>query len=231
MSCKVVVNKETLEIFWQFVDKTGGDFGCWLYTGRIDNRGYGLIQYRGDRIATHRLSYTIHKGQIPERRFILHTCDVKPCVQPLHLWPGTQADNVRDMNRKGRHGVLPYHRGEKGYSSKLTDEQVKIIRERYLTGGVTEKDIAREYGVTHQTISTWICGRRAGTTCIGRSHAVYALRGEAHHNSRLTEENVRSIRQEVAQKIQSMTALARQYGVTKSLISQIVHRKAWTHVE
>jgi hypothetical protein len=77
--------------------------GCWLWIGAIDGRGYGAIKdsSRVMRRAS-RVSWELHRGSIPEKMCILHKCDVPLCVNPDHLFLGTNADNTRDMYRKGR---------------------------------------------------------------------------------------------------------------------------------
>lgn len=66
-------------------------------------RGYGVIYFNGRQTYTHRVSYELHVGPIPDGLFILHRCDVPACVNPDHLFVGSAADNVADMMAKGRH--------------------------------------------------------------------------------------------------------------------------------
>jgi hypothetical protein len=73
--------------------------GCWPWTGKIATNGYGYL----DNMLAHRASWLIHHGPIPEGLQVLHHCDNPRCVNPDHLWLGTQADNVADMMAKGRH--------------------------------------------------------------------------------------------------------------------------------
>lgn len=88
--------------------------GCWLYCGPLNNQGYGTF---GGRELAHRYSYELHKGKIPTGLHILHTCDVRSCVNPEHLYAGTEGHNRRDALIRDRLSV-----------AKLTTAQVQAIR-------------------------------------------------------------------------------------------------------
>lgn len=155
--------------FWPRVDLSGD---CWLWTGGLRGK-YGHI----DDMSTHRLAYLLVCGPIPDGLCVLHACDVPICVNPGHLFLGTKGDNNRDRARKGRSATgdmsgLRLHpdrvargdrngmrvhpeavqRGERHKLARLTLESVREIKRRYRDGGVSQPDLAREYGVSQATI-------------------------------------------------------------------------------
>ena len=97
--------------------------GCWVWMGTTTVRGYGQLIKDTKKLSAHRASYEAFVGPIPKGMNVCHTCDNVSCVNPNHLFLGTQKQNLQDMARKGRST-----RGEKNPSSKLTKEQVKQIR-------------------------------------------------------------------------------------------------------
>ena len=75
---------------------------CWNWIAGIDGEGYGSFWLYGKNRSAHRVAYQISVGQIPEDMYICHSCDNPLCVNPDHLWLGTQAENLQDMRDKGR---------------------------------------------------------------------------------------------------------------------------------
>ena len=120
--------------------------GCWLWTGAVNKNGYGKVKIERKHLTAHRWSWMIHKGSIPDGLHVLHRCDVPGCVNPEHLWLGTNKDNDADKRAKGRHFVQPIHR-----EAKLTDEQVQEIRR--LHGKESIVGLAKKFGVHHSQIS------------------------------------------------------------------------------
>jgi hypothetical protein len=76
--------------------------GCWLWQGELDKDGYGLFLHKDKRFWMHRVSFQLMKGPIPPRHHVCHSCDVRDCVNPDHLWTGTATENMRDCIAKGR---------------------------------------------------------------------------------------------------------------------------------
>lgn len=118
--------------------------GCWEYQGHRNNQGYGRTRRKKKLWRTHRLSFTLAYGPIPNGLDVLHECDNPPCINPAHLFLGDDDDNARDRERKGR----GYHQGRR----KLTrDQEVEIALLR--AEEVSLKVVAKQYDVSISTIS------------------------------------------------------------------------------
>lgn len=122
--------------------------GCWNWSRYRNALGYGVLGVPLDRtMLAHRYAWEVYKGVVPAGLCVLHRCDNPSCVNPEHLFLGTQADNNEDMHNKGR-GVIP--RGETHGCAKLTNKQVQEIREQF--GKLSDCELARRYGVTSGAI-------------------------------------------------------------------------------
>lgn len=119
---------------------------CWEWTAGCNRRGYGKFSIGKRTFGAHRIAYFLAKGDIPDDLLVRHTCDNPPCVNPAHLVLGTQAQNIADMDARGRRPI-----------GKLTPKQIADIRRRY-THGEKQVHLAVEYGVTQAAIS-WQCHR------------------------------------------------------------------------
>lgn len=128
--------------------------GCWIWTGALNERGYGVIG-RGSRgqgmEKAHRLSYRLHKGEIPVGNVIMHKCGNPTCVNPWHLVAGTQKENAQDTVRMGRL-KLPDNSCEKAKWAKLNAEAVREIRSQKGGKKGTGTALARKYGVSKSAI-------------------------------------------------------------------------------
>lgn len=119
------------------------DSDCLVFVGQRDRKGYGRVQFDGRLQPSHRVTWEIMNGPIPDGLVVRHECDNAPCCNPDHLRLGTVADNAADMLKRGRQAT-----GERNGSAKLTDDAVRAIRERYAAGGVTHRVLGAEYGVS-----------------------------------------------------------------------------------
>ena len=85
---------------------TVNESGCWLYRGSLGPLGYAQVYRDGRRWMAHRLTYTLWRGEIPEGMQVCHSCDVRHCLNPDHLWLGTNLQNQLDSIAKRRHANL-----------------------------------------------------------------------------------------------------------------------------
>jgi hypothetical protein len=156
--------------FWDKVDKSGD---CWNWKGAADRKGYGKFSIgpsrnkdgsrRNSMVSAHRVAYLLANGPIPDGKgthgtCVLHKCDNPKCVNPNHLFLGTNADNVHDMDAKGRR-VNAGLKGESHGCSILTEQQVCEIFKRNSSGESTQKQLAKEYGVSIATVNHIMRGR------------------------------------------------------------------------
>ncbi len=168
--------EEFASLFASRIDRSGA---CWIWTGHKNRQGYAHVSYRGKTRRVSRLVWELTRGSIPEqmlgrngklgRANVLHNCpggDNPSCINPDHLWLGTDWDNARDRDAKGRGAT-----GERASSCKLTPIEVTEIR-RLRAEGNLYRDIADKFGVTKYTtravcIKPWGDEHRAGAVAKG----------------------------------------------------------------
>jgi len=146
--------------FWERVDQGSGN-ACWLWTGAISTSGYGTFAFRhGDKRAAHRVAWFLAHGAFPGPGLhVCHRCDNRLCVRPTHLFLGTAADNVADMDAKGRRNSEARHRGESSPRAKLREPDIVEIR-RLSDAGFSQVVIADRFSVHASAISRVLNGRR-----------------------------------------------------------------------
>lgn len=128
--------------------------GCWNWTAGKHPKGYGHIRSGGKIKAAHRVSYEIHCGTIEDGLHVCHRCDNPACINPDHLFLGSNVDNMADKIAKGRQSRL--HGADNG-KAKLTDTAVRAIR---AAKGIPSSELANKYGVNRSQIWLVRTGKR-----------------------------------------------------------------------
>lgn len=132
--------------------------GCWNWKHYTSVGGQAKVNLPGRQgLLAPRIVWELNRGEIPKGVCVCHTCDNPRCVNPVHLWLGTHEDNMRDRNLKGRarggYSRSNKARGTDNGAAKLTDNNVREVRQRYANGWTTQTALADEFGVGQTTIS------------------------------------------------------------------------------
>ena len=205
---RLIVEKQ----FWARVERQGPE-DCWEWQGSRLPAGYGTFGSLGKTLYAHRVSWELHFGAVPQGLFVCHKCDNPPCCNPVHLFLGTQGDNLQDMKQKGRSQV-----GERHWNVKLSETQVLEIRNRYSRGQITQDELAKEFGVSQGTI--WdIVG--------GNSWSHLPIQPYLDKRVKLAARQVQEIRRRYFAGGILQRELAAEFNVHKSAICLIVRRKTW----
>lgn len=187
--------------FWSKVDRSGA---CWLWTAATSFDGYGQFLFNGQSARAHRIAFELSNGPIPDGYHVLHHCDTPACVNPEHLFLGTNADNVADREHKGRTA-----KGDRSPARMHPD----VMARRGDTNGSRTKPEKRPRGDDHWT----------------HQHPNQLPHGEQHGRALLNADQVRSIRARHAAG-EKQQHLADEYGVSRSTIFHIINRDSWKHI-
>jgi len=150
--------------FYRKINKKTGKTKCWNWTGSLA-RGYGNIRVNGTLIGAHRLSYMLHKGDIPKGLLVCHTCDNPNCVNPDHLFLGTQSDNMKDASNKGRLSVprgKRFNVGRIPHNVIMTREKAQVIKEIIDNRNCTLEKLSELLNIPHCTMRDISAGRVYG---------------------------------------------------------------------
>ena len=144
----------------RILDRVEGDLqedSCWNTTGHHDKDGYSKVWVHPTYKSSHRIMYEVFNGSpIPPGMVVRHKCDNPSCVNPNHLEIGTQKENQEDKSNRGNST-----RGSKSHLSKLTEEQVREIKNR-IENGERNMEIYKDYGVSRDLISKIRTGKLWG---------------------------------------------------------------------
>lgn len=214
-----------LQRFWSKVN-IGDPNECWEWQAGKQHSGYGNFSLRGQGVRAHRVSWALANGPIPKGRLILHRCDNPPCVNPNHLFDGSQADNMHDMSNKGRSPC-----GEKSAVTDFTEEEIYSIRCRYARGE-TQRELAEEFRVAQSTIGrivrfeVWedVGGPKvSASTRITRRGAA----GETNGRAVVSEKQANLIRHLYATGEFTQQELGNRFGISRQAVGAIVRKETW----
>lgn len=123
---------------------------CLLWPRTPAKNGYGQLSYAGKHYCAHALAYELTYGPVPPGKQVCHTCDVRACFNPHHLWAGTGSENQFDSSHKGRHtnGFKP---GELNAMHTLTAKDVLTIRSKYVPKK-NGRQLAEKYTISLSTV-------------------------------------------------------------------------------
>ena len=185
---------------------------CWLWTAASHPFGYGVIRIDGKNRLAHRVMYELRNGPIPDGKYICHTCDNPACVNPEHLFIGTQKDNMQDCSQKGRARSSKAPRpGSLHPQTKLTEADVVIIRQR-CANGETQGAVGADYSLTQGAISAIVTGK-SWSHVPGATTTVHARRLTANDRELMLRlyDTGRFTQQEIADK----------FGVSRGYVSNL----------
>lgn len=140
----------------KFLSRIKKTDACWLWVAATTaHYGHGVLRFKNKMVKAHRVSWEIFRGEVPEGMCVLHKCDIPNCVNPDHLFIGTQTDNMKDMDSKGRRGRrsegVGKSLGSKNGATKMTDADIIAIREVPARRGVGAA-LAAKFGISHSSV-------------------------------------------------------------------------------
>lgn len=214
---EAVTTEDVLNFFSGF-DEGLAD-SCWEWKRGRSTDGYGRVRAGGETQQANRVSFLVHNGFLPDDKVVRHKCDNPPCVNPAHLLLGTNLDNVRDREERGRTAS-----GDRAGLRLHPERAARGDRHgsRTCPGRLPKGDAHYSRTNPEKLAHGDKNGSRTKPDCLKR--------GEGHGMAKLTEESVRAIREQYSAGETTLTRLATQYGVGKSMVGYIVNGHYWRHV-
>ncbi|MEO7048928.1 MAG: HNH endonuclease [Ferruginibacter sp.] len=198
---------------------------CWNWIGRTyanSKKPYGQFDLKSCYMA-HRISYFFHYGVDPLKLCVLHKCDNHKCVNPNHLFLGTNADNVADKVLKGRQARnVCWNKGKEtifrlwdNANCSANKKQFVEMKLLYEKNNISVNELSKRYGISKKAVSSGI--RKLG----GYIPKVYHV---------LNEKEVLEIRDKYSPKLRNSVKLAKEYDIGNKTIMDIVQFKTWKHI-
>ena len=135
--------------------------GCWLWTDHVDEDGYGIIWVGGKKRTkrAHRVSLELRGETIPQDTLVCHTCDTRHCVNPRHLYVGTNQQNIADMVRRGRSATAINPQPEElNGRAKIGKDDVRTIRSLH-AAGVQTKTLQKRFSLCRTAVQRIVSGK------------------------------------------------------------------------
>jgi hypothetical protein len=225
--------------FWSRTTKRKRKNTCWNWKGYIGTDGYGVYTSSFG-MRAHRLAYYFFFKELPKNKLICHHCDNPKCVNPNHLFIGTNRDNTKDMFLKKRNGKIkgkehPTQQGEKNHQSKLNQKQVEQIkRELFKTCNKKhkmgkQKELAERFNVSC-TLIRYIKTGKAWPHVLPECtlKPLSKIRcGEDNNKAKLTEKEVLQIKKILKKNKKTISGIAKQFNVSRFAIQQINKGNSW----
>lgn len=199
--------------------------GCFNWLGSKNTKGYGTLSLYGRNVKAYRASFAVFRREIPDGMSVCHKCDNRACVNPAHLFLGTQTDNMHDAATKQR-----MSNGSRHSRTGLSESDVIAILEMY-KGGSSVREAANRFGIKPQLARNIIKG--ATWRYVPREPVAirpFNRHGRLTGTAKLDEASVQEIRA-ARNAGQTLQQIATRFGIDQANVSYICNLKTWKHVE